>query len=310
MSKPVRGLYESLITEALEKELAHLEDRFVAKRKSLQASEAADRIALHLARLVERAISTIDDEVRSRDGTALARHLIDTVIQFLPEAAALQAERPMQPAEVLHHIVSRLPDGRQESIEEPLIPVVRPEIRVVPVTLENRSHLVDHIPIAGCRNTDIPLESTDLCRMGQIGGANIRCRKPRFPVEQPRLRMQARPTPVVRYPDVSAAIPERLERTRLGCARIRRREYPEVSSGSAMVTERCDEWRDAALANKGHDQVNAVGRMNFGEQLVAHTGLSRRIGEQGRNTRRVRRGGRHEGRPLAVGRVLGAEGAD
>ena len=124
MSKPVRGLYESLITEALEKELAHLEDRFVAKRKSLQASEAADRIALHLARLVERAISTIDDEVRSRDGTALARHLIDTVIQFLPEAAALQAERPMQPAEVLHHIVSRLPDGRQESIEEPLIPLL------------------------------------------------------------------------------------------------------------------------------------------------------------------------------------------
>ncbi len=124
MSALTRGLYEVLITEALEAHLGSLEDRLVAVRGQLRAAETADRIALHLARLVERAISTIDEDERSRVGIDLARRLIDAVIRFLSAAGDLAAERPTQLAEVLHSVVGRLPDGRNESIAEPLIPLL------------------------------------------------------------------------------------------------------------------------------------------------------------------------------------------
>ena len=81
MPEPTRGLYEVLITEALEARLVNLEGRLVAIRGQLRAAEAADRIALHLARVVERAIATIDERQRPRVGIDLSRRLIDAVIE-------------------------------------------------------------------------------------------------------------------------------------------------------------------------------------------------------------------------------------
>ena len=124
MSEPTRGLYEVLITEALEAQLGRLEDRLVAVRGQLRAAEAADRIALHLARVVERAISVIDEDERPKAGIDLARRLIDTVLRLLPTASDLAGERPAELAEVLRSMVGRLPDGRAESIAEPLIPLL------------------------------------------------------------------------------------------------------------------------------------------------------------------------------------------
>ena len=124
MSALRRGLYEVLITEALETHLSGLEDRLAAVRGPLRAAEAADRIALHLARLVERAISTISEDERSKTGIDLARRLVDAVIRSLPAAEDLAAERPTELGELLHSVVGRLPDGRPELIPEPLIPLL------------------------------------------------------------------------------------------------------------------------------------------------------------------------------------------
>jgi hypothetical protein len=124
MSAPTRGLYEVLITEALEAQLVQLADRLVAVRGQLRAAEAADRIAMHLGRVVERAIAIVDEDQRPKVGVDLARRLIDEVIRRLPDAAALGAERPVEVADVLRSIVGRLPDGREESIEAPLIPLL------------------------------------------------------------------------------------------------------------------------------------------------------------------------------------------
>src|SRR5437762_3148279 len=124
MSESARGLYEVLITEALEARLGNLEGRLVAIRGQLRAAEAPDRIALHLARVVERAIAIIDERERPRIGIDLSRRLIDAVIQILPSASDLAGERPTELAEVLRSIAARLPDGRAESIVEPLIPLL------------------------------------------------------------------------------------------------------------------------------------------------------------------------------------------
>ena len=124
MSAPTRGLYEVLITEALEAQLGQLADRLVAVRGQLRAAEAADRIAMHLGRVVERAIAIIDEDQRPKVGVDLARRLIDEVIRRLPDAAALGVDRPAEIAQVLRSVVGRLPDGREESIDAPLIPLL------------------------------------------------------------------------------------------------------------------------------------------------------------------------------------------
>ncbi len=60
-SRPVartdRGIYETLITGALDAELGALGDRLEARRSPLHEAEAADRIALHLSRVLERAVA-------------------------------------------------------------------------------------------------------------------------------------------------------------------------------------------------------------------------------------------------------------
>jgi superfamily II DNA or RNA helicase/HKD family nuclease len=123
MTNSDRGLYEVLITEALERRLGSLDVGLAANRDSLRSSEAADRIALHLARVVERAIEAIDESERASVGVDLARRLIDT-IRLLGPASELGAERPVALGEVLRSIVGKLPDGRPESIAAPLIPLL------------------------------------------------------------------------------------------------------------------------------------------------------------------------------------------
>jgi superfamily II DNA or RNA helicase len=123
MAAPARGLYEVLITEALEEQLSYLGSNLEAIRGGLQAPEAADRIALHLARVVERAIATIDESERTAVGIDLARRLID-MIRTLPSAGALATERPVQLGEVLRCVVGHLPDGRPEVIASPMIPLL------------------------------------------------------------------------------------------------------------------------------------------------------------------------------------------
>jgi superfamily II DNA or RNA helicase/HKD family nuclease len=123
MAAPTRGLYEVLITEALEVHLSRLGGSLEAVRAGLRAPEAADRIALHVARVIERAIATIDERERTPIGIDLARRLID-IIKNLASAGDLATERPVEKGEVLHSVVGHSPDGRPESIIEPLIPLL------------------------------------------------------------------------------------------------------------------------------------------------------------------------------------------
>ena len=51
MARNERGLYEVLVTEALEEELRNLGDELEARRNNLRAAEAADRVALQRPRM-------------------------------------------------------------------------------------------------------------------------------------------------------------------------------------------------------------------------------------------------------------------
>ncbi len=121
MPAPPRGLYEVLITAAIEARLTEPADRSEVLRGDLREADAADRIAFHLAQVVERAVASFDRKERVEKGIALARKLIED-IRSVTESAA--SEEPVTPGAVLRAIVSRLPDGTLEAISEPLIPLL------------------------------------------------------------------------------------------------------------------------------------------------------------------------------------------
>lgn len=118
-----RGLYEILITELLHEELKDIDPRFTAQRSGLRAAEAGNRIALHLARVIEKAIGDVEDRDRVKTGIALARRLVD-VISDASERRELAIQRPVEAGQILDAILAFRPDGTVETIDAPLIPLL------------------------------------------------------------------------------------------------------------------------------------------------------------------------------------------
>jgi superfamily II DNA or RNA helicase len=116
------GLYEELVSAALASRLASVEDALV-ERIVLRPSDAADRIAQHLAREVVRAIDAVPEAERVATGIDVARRLIDEIAQRLPRSGAGTAT-PTDPASVLSAIGEWRPDGSVRMPGRPLIPLL------------------------------------------------------------------------------------------------------------------------------------------------------------------------------------------
>ena len=122
MSRYERGLYELLITEALEAELSSLGSEYDVQRDDLRAAEAADRIALHLSRVIQRVVAGANDKERVSVGIDIARRVLDELQQKY--SADVGPERPIESGALLRAIFGRRPDGRGETIQVPLIPLL------------------------------------------------------------------------------------------------------------------------------------------------------------------------------------------
>jgi superfamily II DNA or RNA helicase/HKD family nuclease len=115
------GLYESLVTEGLKARLEALADERPVEQRGLRSAEAADRIAWHLSRQIDGALSDVPDEDRVEVGLRVARALLDRLGDLVHvDLAAL----PVDPATILHAILRTRPDGSPEPIGEPLIPLL------------------------------------------------------------------------------------------------------------------------------------------------------------------------------------------
>ncbi|AMW06294.1 DUF3427 domain-containing protein [Gemmatimonas phototrophica] len=123
MTRLTRGLHERLVTRLLERDLETLESHLSADRTALRDADAADRLALHLSRVVERAIDTLPEKERAALGADLTRRLI---AELSREGALVEfaGEEPLTPPESLRAINAALPDGRPEQIPQPLIPLL------------------------------------------------------------------------------------------------------------------------------------------------------------------------------------------
>ena len=71
-----RGLYELLLTDSLAENLTRSGLSGEPHVDALREAEAADRIALHIASVVERAVDAFPEKERLTLGTAIARRLI------------------------------------------------------------------------------------------------------------------------------------------------------------------------------------------------------------------------------------------
>lgn len=115
------GIYEALVTEGLRARLDALADATPATTRALASAEAPDRIAWHLSRQIERALNDVTDADRVTVGLQVARALLATLGELVTTDPQ---ETPADPAQVLHAIHQRNPDGSPRPIEEPLIPLL------------------------------------------------------------------------------------------------------------------------------------------------------------------------------------------
>lgn len=120
MTKFDKGLYQSFLTRSLVKRLQSLDARLSIKKSNLHTAEAADRIALHLAKVIQKAIDSLDDDVRVEEGAQLTQKLIQVLVDAT-SAQELIEEQFDLPPRMLKAVESRHPDGTVDQLVSPLI---------------------------------------------------------------------------------------------------------------------------------------------------------------------------------------------
>lgn len=118
-----RGLYELLVTQLIDEQLRTAQAQGTPDLDDLRTAEVADRIALHIAKVVQTAIESASDEKRGEVGVELARRLIEQIAALVGEKQ-LTGFQLTNPAKVLRAIRRKLPDGVLEFIPRPLIPLL------------------------------------------------------------------------------------------------------------------------------------------------------------------------------------------
>ena len=123
MTTPCRGLHESLVTDGLAAAIDELDANLEAKRERLLPAEAPDRIALHLSRVVHRAIGALPERERVEASMRLVRDLIELIGDRLA-IDDLTDDRPVKAGEVLAAVYGQRLDGGTDTIEPPLTPLL------------------------------------------------------------------------------------------------------------------------------------------------------------------------------------------
>lgn len=118
------GLYEALLTGALDKRLADLVVAAVTPEiRALGDAEAADRLSRHLAMVVTRAIEALPEHGRAEAGAQIISRLID-LLSKVSNAIDRDVDLPLDPARVLSAILRCKPDGSAEVLDVPLTPLL------------------------------------------------------------------------------------------------------------------------------------------------------------------------------------------
>jgi superfamily II DNA or RNA helicase/HKD family nuclease len=111
------------MSRLLEQDIRGLASNLSAEFTKLRDADAADRLALHLARVVERAIDSLPESQRAKIGAEVARRLIKELASD-KAFESFASESLVEPPHILSAIKKALPDGSTETISAPLIPLL------------------------------------------------------------------------------------------------------------------------------------------------------------------------------------------
>lgn len=123
MAELLPGLYEQLLTEGLAERLQALGGRHVVESSPLHPDEAADRIALHLARLLRQTVNALEPRQRASLGVALAREIV-ALLEAKDGSGVECDDRPLEAATVLRALLGQRPDGTPATLLLPVTPLL------------------------------------------------------------------------------------------------------------------------------------------------------------------------------------------
>ena len=123
MANLSRGLYEQLITLALEAELDALDDRLEARRSPLHTEETADRVALHVGRLLKQVLMGLDPKERPALASKIAAD-VTSLLRELSHSGVDSNDILISPPSILRALVRRRPDGTSEALNDPITPLL------------------------------------------------------------------------------------------------------------------------------------------------------------------------------------------
>lgn len=116
------GLYEVLMTEGLRARVDHVADRLAPTLADLHPSDAADRMALHVSRVVESALGSVGDDDRVATGVQIVQAVLNQIESLVDHP--VDDDRPVGGGTVLRALQASRPDGSLRRIEQPLIPLL------------------------------------------------------------------------------------------------------------------------------------------------------------------------------------------
>ena len=118
-----RGVYEELLTSALEERLRHLSEGDAPLSRPLHDSEAADRFAVHVATAVRQALAAQPD----KDRALVSSRVVAALLRELEAETVAYDARPDIPSEdprVLTGIVHLNPNGTTPELHSPITPLL------------------------------------------------------------------------------------------------------------------------------------------------------------------------------------------
>ena len=104
------GLYDELVTDALQSIVDRLEAASHARLDPLHPAEASSRLAEHVGHVVSIVLESLDDDQRTTTGLAIVQDVIDLLAARSPES--LEDLRLASPATLLSAVERRLPEAR------------------------------------------------------------------------------------------------------------------------------------------------------------------------------------------------------
>ncbi len=112
------GLYDELVTDALQSIVDRLEAATQPRLDPLHPAEASSRLAEHVGRVVSIVLDSLGEEERTTTGLAIVQDVIDLLAARSPDV--IDDLRLASPATLLSAVERRLPNGSYQSIERPL----------------------------------------------------------------------------------------------------------------------------------------------------------------------------------------------